>query len=121
VGRLLIEKKYISWGELTDRLAEVQARYAGGLAGGFRTPNQVRRYGSNVERNRIHLEAVGIGDPRIFAGKAGPSKFKTVTAFGCGSCRRCSTPAHRNMRGAPKGDRRGHLRESRSRGRDLGP
>ncbi len=77
VGRLLIEKKYISWGELTDRLAEVQARYAGGLDG--RLPDAEPKFegdGSNVERNRIHLEAVGIGDPRIFAGKAGPAKFK---------------------------------------------
>ncbi len=77
VGRLLIEKGHISWGELTDRLAEVQARYAGGLEG--RTPEAEPKFegdGSKVKRNNHHLDAVGIGDPQIFAGKAGPAKFK---------------------------------------------
>ena len=77
VGRLLLEKGYLSWGELTDRLAEVQGRYAGGLAG--RLPDAQPKSegdGSNVRRNAHHLEAAGIGDPQIFAGKAGPAKFK---------------------------------------------
>lgn len=78
VGRLLIEKNHISWGELTERLAEVHARYAGGLDG--RLPEAQPKCagdGSTVQRNRIHLEAVGVGDPRIFAGRAGPAKFRT--------------------------------------------
>jgi hypothetical protein len=77
VGRLLIEKGYISWGELTDRLAEVQARYADGLDG--RLPEAQPKFegdGSKVMRNRSHIEAVGIGDPRMYAGKAGKAKFK---------------------------------------------
>ena len=77
VGRLLMEKKHISWGELTDRLAEVQARYAGGLNGGY--PEAKPKFegdGANVKRNKHHLEAVGIGDPQCFAGQAGDAKFK---------------------------------------------
>lgn len=77
VGRLLLEKGYISWGELTDRLVEIQDRYAGGLA--ERLPDAQPKSegdGANVTRNAHHLEAAGVGDPQIFAGKAGPAKFK---------------------------------------------
>jgi len=76
VGRVLVEKGYISWGELTDRMAEVQARYAGGLDG--RLPEAQPRFegdGSTVTRNRAHIELVGIGDPAVYAGKAGKAKF----------------------------------------------
>jgi hypothetical protein len=76
VGRLLLEKGYLSWGELTDRMAEVQDRYAGGLNG--RLPDAQPKSegdGANVTRNAHHLEAAGIGDPQIFAGKAGTAKF----------------------------------------------
>lgn len=77
VGRVLIEKGHISWGELTERLAEVQDRYAGPLNG--RLPDAAPKSagdGAGVRRNEHHREAVGIGDPQIFAGKAGPAKFK---------------------------------------------
>lgn len=77
VGRVLIEKKHISWGELTDRLAEVQARYSGGLGG--RKPDAEPGFegdGDGVRRNKHHIEAAGIGDPQVFAGKAGPARFK---------------------------------------------
>jgi thiocyanate hydrolase subunit beta len=77
VGKVLIEKEYITWGELTDRLAEVQARYAGGLKG--RLPDAQPKFegdGSEVKRNRNHIEAVGKGDPAMYAGQAGPAKFK---------------------------------------------
>ena len=77
VGRLLIEKKHISWGELTDRLAEVQARYAGVLNGGYpEAQPKSEGDGANVSRNKHHIEAVGIGDPQRFAGQAGKAKFK---------------------------------------------
>ena len=72
VGKVLIEKEYITWGELTDRLAEVQARYAGGLKG--RLPEAEPKFegdGSKVKRNRNHIEAVGKGDPAMYAGQAG--------------------------------------------------
>lgn len=77
VGRLLIEKKQISWGELTDRLSEVQARYAG-LPKGTHVDAQPKFEGdgSQVVRNKHHIEAAGIGDPQVFSGKAGPARFK---------------------------------------------
>lgn len=77
VGRLLIEKKHITWGELTDRLAEVQARYAEGLQG--QRPEaqpKCQGDGADVARNKHHVEAVGIGDPQRFAGQAGDAKFQ---------------------------------------------
>ena len=76
VGKLLLEKEYITWAELTDRLAEVQERYAGGLDG--RLPQAQPRFegdGSSVNRNRFHVEAVGKGDPVMYSGQAGPAKF----------------------------------------------
>lgn len=77
VGKALISKEYITWGELTDRLAEVQARYAGGLGG--RLPEAEPKFegdGSTVKRNRIPAEALGKGDPAMYAGKADKAVFK---------------------------------------------
>jgi hypothetical protein len=77
VGKVLLEKEYITWAELTDRLAEVQERYAGGLGGHL--PQAQPRFegdGSSVSRNRFHIEAVGKGDPAMYSGQAGPAKFK---------------------------------------------
>ena len=73
---VLIEKKYITWAELTDRLAEVQQRYAGGLGGRY-PEAQPKSEGdpSHVGHNYI-VEAMGRGDPQRFAGQAGPAKFK---------------------------------------------
>jgi len=76
VGRLLVEKKYISWGELTDRLAEVQKRYSGGLNG--RRPDAEPKFqgdGAGVKRNLHHTEALGVGDPQCFAGQAPAARF----------------------------------------------
>lgn len=77
VGKLLIEKRYITWGELTDRLAEVSDRYEGGLNG--RVPDAQPKFvgdRSNVARNRNHVEALGKGDPGMYAGTAGEARFK---------------------------------------------
>jgi hypothetical protein len=77
VGRLLIEKHHITWGELTDRLLEVEGRYAGPL--NDRRPDAEPKFhgdGADVKRNAHHAEALGIGDPQCFAGKAGPAKFR---------------------------------------------
>lgn len=77
VGKTLISKEYITWGELTDRLAEVQARYAGGLGG--RLPEAEPKFegdGSTLRRNGIHIEALGKGDPAMYAGKADKAVFK---------------------------------------------
>lgn len=76
VARVLIEKHYISSGELSERIAEVEKRYEGGLNGAL--PEAHPKFegdGSGVERNAHHLHAVGKGDPQVFAGLAGPPKF----------------------------------------------
>lgn len=77
VGKMLVSKGYITWAELTDRLAEVQERYAGGLKG--RLPEAKPKFegdGSKVERNAFHTAALGKGDPAMYAGQAGPAKFE---------------------------------------------
>ena len=76
VGKFLLEKNHITWAELTDRLAEVQDRYAGGLDG--RRPEAQPKFegdGSKVSRNRNHIEAIGKGDPAMYAGQGGAAKF----------------------------------------------
>jgi thiocyanate hydrolase subunit beta len=77
VGRVLVEKHHISLGELTDRMAEVKARYSGGLEGN--KPEAIPKFegdGSQVKRNAHHKHAVGKGDPQVYAGQAGEPKFK---------------------------------------------
>lgn len=77
VARVLVEKHHIGLTELSERMVEVQDRYAGGLNG---RPIEARPKfegdGSGVERNRHHIEAVGKGDPQVFAGRAGEPKFR---------------------------------------------
>jgi hypothetical protein len=54
----------------------VQARYAGGLKG--RLPQAQPKFegdGSKVERNGVHIEALGKGDPAMYAGQAGKAAF----------------------------------------------
>lgn len=77
VGRILIEKKHITWGELTDRLVEVKNRYQGPLNG--RRPEAQPHFegdSTGVKRNQHIVEAMGLGDPQRFAGQAAPAKFK---------------------------------------------
>ena len=76
VARVLVEKHHIGLTELTERMAEVQARYADGLDG--RLPAAQPKSegdGSQVTRNEHHLHAVGKGDPQVYAGLAGDPKF----------------------------------------------
>ena len=73
--KTLVEKEYISWGELTDRLVEVQGRYTGGLNG--QLPKAQPKFegdGSNVKRNRWVADSLGKGDPGMYSGQAGPAK-----------------------------------------------
>lgn len=81
VARVLVEKHHIGLTELSERMAEVQARYAGGLAGKKleATPKSVGD-GSQVKRNAHHIHAVGKGDPQVYAGLAGPRKFEVGDA-----------------------------------------
>ena len=76
IARVLVEKHHFTLGELTERMAEVSARYAGGLKGKTleATPKS-EGDGSQVKRNRHHIDAVGKGDPGIYAGRAGQPKF----------------------------------------------
>ncbi|MEW5811450.1 MAG: SH3-like domain-containing protein [Actinomycetota bacterium] len=76
VARVLVEKHHIGLGELSERMAEVAQRYAGGLAG--RLPEaQPKSHGdgSDVARNSHHRHAVGKGDPQVYAGLAGEPRF----------------------------------------------
>jgi thiocyanate hydrolase subunit beta len=76
VARVLVEKHHIGLTELTERMAEVQDRYAGGLAGRkLEATPKCEGDGADVKRNAHHIRAVGIGDPQIYAGKAGTPRF----------------------------------------------
>lgn len=77
VARVLIEKKYITWADLTARLVEVRDRYKGSL-NGRRPEAQPKCSGdpTTVRRNEHIVKAMGVGDPQRFAGQAGPAKFK---------------------------------------------
>jgi hypothetical protein len=80
-ARILVDKHHISLGELTDRQAEVKARYEGGLAGKtLEARPKFEGDGSGVKRNRHHTHAVGKGDPQVFAGQAGQPKFRVGDA-----------------------------------------
>lgn len=76
VARVLVEKHHIGLTELTERMAEVKARYADGLDG--RKPQAQPRCegdGAQVKRNDHHRHAVGKGDPQVYAGLAGEPRF----------------------------------------------
>ena len=77
VTRVLAEKHHIGLSELAERMAEVRARYAGGLRGKpLEAKPKFEGDPSTVKRNRHHTHAVGKGDPQVFAGQAGEPKFK---------------------------------------------
>jgi hypothetical protein len=77
VARVLVEKHHIGLTELTERMAEVKARYEGGLDGKtLEAKPEFEGDGSNVKRNSHHKHAVGKGDPQVYAGLAGEPKFK---------------------------------------------
>lgn len=76
VARILVEKHHIGLTELSERMAEVADRYAGGLDG--QRPEARPKFegdGSAVKRNAHHLHAVGKGDPQVYAGMAGAPRF----------------------------------------------
>jgi hypothetical protein len=81
VARILVEKHHIGLTELSERMAEVQQRYAGGLAGKtLEARPRSEGDGAGVKRNEHHLKAVGKGDPQIYAGRAGTPKFRVGDA-----------------------------------------
>ena len=77
VARILVEKHHIALGELSERMLDVRQRYAGGLDG-RRLEARPRGVGdgSDVPRNTHHRHAVGVGDPQIYAGRAGDAAFR---------------------------------------------
>ncbi len=77
VASVLIEKHHIGLTELSERMVEVQQRYAGGLAGKkLEAQPKGASDGSDVKRNSHHIHAVGKGDPQVYAGQAGEPRFK---------------------------------------------
>jgi hypothetical protein len=77
VARVLVEKQHIGLTELAERMAEVKARYHGGLNGkSLEAKPKFEGDGSQVRRNSHHKHAVGKGDPQVYAGKAGQPRFK---------------------------------------------
>ena len=77
VARVLVEKHHIGLTELSERMVEVQQRYAGGLNGqGLRAQPKHEGDGANVRRSDHIVEAAGKGDPQVYAGKGGTPKFK---------------------------------------------
>jgi hypothetical protein len=77
VARVLVEKHHIGLTELSERMAEVKNRYAGGLEGKpLAAEPKSHGDGLQVKRNAHHLHAVGKGDPQVYAGRAGTPKFQ---------------------------------------------
>jgi hypothetical protein len=77
VARVLVEKHHIGLTELCERMDEVRGRYAGGLAGKtLRAQPKSEGDGKQVKRNGHPEHAMGKGDPQVYAGQAGPPKFK---------------------------------------------
>ena len=77
VARILVEKHHIGLSELAERMAEVKARYEGGLQGKpLEAKPKFEGDPAGVKRNRHHTHAVGKGDPQVYAGQAGEPKFK---------------------------------------------
>lgn len=76
IVRILMEKQYITLGELVERVHSVQKRAAGRTT---QNPLQAepRSIGNekNVVRNRHHKDAVGKGDPQCFKGMADKARF----------------------------------------------
>ena len=76
VARVLVEKHHIGLTELSERMAEVKARYPDGLDGKtLDAQPKSAGDGSQVKRNEHHLHAIGKGDPQVYAGLAGQPKF----------------------------------------------
>lgn len=76
VARVLVEKHHIGLTELSERMAEVAARYPDGLDGRtLEARPKCEGDGSDVVRNEHHRHAVGKGDPQVYAGLAGEARF----------------------------------------------
>ena len=123
VARILVEKHHIGLTELSERMAEVKERYAGGLDGKkLEAKPKSEGDGSQVKRNEHHKHAMGKGDPQVYAGQAGQPKFKVGDAVVVRELPvifYTRTPEY--VRGATRRNRGGRIRKPGRRGRDLGP
>ena len=81
VARILVEKHHIGLTELSERMAEVKERYAGGLAGKtVEAKPKSEGDGSRSNATSTTSDALGKGDPQVYTGQAGPPKFKVGDA-----------------------------------------
>ena len=123
VARILVEKHHIGLTELSERMAEVKSRYAGGLDGKkFEAKPKFEGDGSQVKRNEHHMHAVGKGDPQVYAGQAGHAEVQGRRRGG--GARAAGDLLHPHPGVCARRDRRnrgGRLRKPGRRGRDLGP
>ncbi len=74
-ARVLIDKHHFTLGELIERVDEVYERHARGAKPPLEAMPRTVGDGDAVRRNRHHKEAVGSGDPQVFAGQAGAARF----------------------------------------------
>ena len=98
VARILVEKHHIGLTELSERMAEVQERYAGGLEGKtLEAKPKSEGDGSQVKRNSHAEEADGKGDPQCYAGQGRHGRSsRSATRSWCANFRWSSTPAPRS-------------------------
>lgn len=73
-ARCLVEKGHITLGELLERVNEVRERPSSN-SGPLQAAPRSTGDGKDVSRNRHHTEAIGKGDPQVFAGTAGTPRF----------------------------------------------
>ncbi len=94
VARVLVEKHHIGLTELSERMAEVQERYAGGLAGRrLEARPRFEGDGSNVKRNSHIVHAKGKGRSAGVRRPRRSRSSRSVIRCWCASYRCCSTPA----------------------------
>ena len=113
-------KHHITWAELTDRLAEVQARYADGLGGRLPDAERNSRATATASSETASTSRRSVSGTHAYSpGRPARRGSRSVTACGSGPARDVLHP-HTGVRPRRRRcDRRGHLR-ARARGRDLG-
>jgi hypothetical protein len=76
IVRILMEKQYVTLGEVVERVHSVQKRAAGRTTQNpLEAEPRLTGDKKNVERNHHHKDAIGKGDPQCFNGMAGKARF----------------------------------------------
>ena len=88
VARVLVEKHHIGLTELSERMAEVQERYAGGLAGKtLEAQPEVRGRRIRGQAQQPHRARAGQGRSAGVRGQGGRARSsRWATRWSCGSC-----------------------------------